>query len=145
LLTFSSSVKLDQMKIGWGGSDTDMTVMAYTGASSFALNTHLVGRTYGQLMTSGWTAIGHYANVVTDDQTIINDADVFSSYWLIGAYNPLANPGAGLSEGNDYVKLMSVTGSFPSTPQISVPEPSSFALIGLALLTMVTMRKRGQT
>jgi hypothetical protein len=145
LLNFTSSkVKLTSLQIGWGGDDTDMTVMAYTGVTPFAMNTNLVGRTYSELVSYGWTAIGNYANASISSPLAINAAGVFSSYWLIGAYNPLANTAAGLSDNNDYVKLFSVTGSLPNTTQ-SVSEPGSMALVAVALLTMGGLRRRNES
>ena len=93
------------------------------------------------MTTSGWTAIGNYSDVGSWTPEAINPSGVFSSYWLIGAYNPLAAPTGGAVTGNatlpDYVKLFSVTGD---TPQL-VPEPSSWALVGIALLTLAAVRQ----
>ncbi|MGZ5089817.1 MAG: exosortase-dependent surface protein XDP1 [Burkholderiales bacterium] len=145
LLNFTSSkVKLTGLQIGWSSTDSDMTVMAYTGTTPFAMNTNLVGRTYAELVSYGWTAIGNYANASTSSPLAINAAGVFSSYWLIGAYNPLANNAGGLTDNNDYVKLFSVTGSLPNTTQ-SVAEPGSLALVAVALLTMGRLRRRKES
>jgi hypothetical protein len=54
---FSQAIKLTGLEVGWIGDDSDITVLAYTGAGSPALG----GSTYGSLLSSGWTFIGHYA------------------------------------------------------------------------------------
>ncbi|MBK8120481.1 MAG: PEP-CTERM sorting domain-containing protein [Sulfuritalea sp.] len=90
---------------------------------------------------------------VAGTNNAINTANVYSSYWLIGAYNPLAGTDNGFTAtGIDYVKLASVTGvvcvggTGPNcgTPPSQVPEPGSLALVGFALMGMVGLRKRRQ-
>lgn len=144
LLTFSSVVKVTDLKLGWTSTDSDVTVMAYTGAGAPTL----IGNKYSDLVSLGWLSIGNYSDLGTTTKAI-NSGGVFSSYWLIGAYNPLANPGGGSVTGNsyDYVKLASVTGCISGTigcspPDNDAPEPGSMALFGLGLLGLVFQRKR---
>jgi hypothetical protein len=145
LLKFTASpVKLTGVSLGYAFNDSDITVMAYTGSGNPETNGKLAGLTYDKLTLNGWQTIGNYSDVGTSSPKPVNATSVFSSYWLIGAYNALAAPTGGSVTGGatsyDYVKLFSVTGTLPTTTQ-SVSEPGSTALLGVALLAMVTLRK----
>ena len=152
MLSFTQSVKLTNAKAGWTGTsnygaDSDITVLAYTGPAG---GQSILGKTWATL-GSGWTKIGNYSDLVTNENRAINSGNVYSSYWLIGAYNPLAGTDSGWSLGNDYVKLAAVTGeictggSGPNcTPPGQVPEPGSLALVGLAVVGMMRLRKSRQ-
>ena len=149
LLSFTAAVDLDQVKMGWTSNDSDITVMAYTGLAPFSAATSLVGLTYTQLLSNGWTAIGNYYNVGTT-ATNVNPLNKTSSYWLVGAYNPLAyfgSTGSGTTtyktyDGSyDYVKLEKAFTSPSAPPDTKVPEPGTLALFGAALLGMIGLRR----
>ncbi|MEO8302820.1 MAG: exosortase-dependent surface protein XDP1 [Betaproteobacteria bacterium] len=163
LLSFSSSVSLSQVELGWSDTDSDITVLAYKPTSGPANPTLALtngSTTYSLLTGLGWKLIGNYANVcspnscaVAPDSVAINGGatPVSSSYWLIGAYNSTnfgtaSDPNSSTSSlgtGNDYVKLLTVSGiSQPNTPPSSVPEPSSLWLAGLAMLGLTRARRR---
>jgi hypothetical protein len=141
LLSFTSSVSLTGLQIGWQGADSDMSVLAWTKAGAPAA---LTGKSWNQLVGLGWEVIGNYSNVVASTSTVnsINGGGVSSSYWLVGAYNDLAaGTTNGLTKNDDYVKIFSVSGD-AKPPTIRVPEPGSLALFGLAMMGMMSLRKR---
>ncbi len=171
MFDFSSSIELTGLSIGWtykrweNGTfvdDTDMTVLAYTGAN-FDVDANLKGKTYQELVApgGGWEVIDHLANVAVDSNpssvgdTIgsINSDGTSSSIWLVGAYNPLVgNPDGWTDPGNlgtgwkDYFKLSAVYGQETNIGGIgnSVPEPSTLPLLGLGLLAFWYYRRREQ-
>jgi hypothetical protein len=152
LLTFSDNVNLTKFSVGYTGTqDADLTVLAYTGTG---IPTTLAGQTWGSL-ASGWSVIGNYTGFAVNSsslQTATISNSTYSSYWLVGAFNPVVpgNGGTGISTYNDAIKLISVAGAacvtgtncVPPRNDSGVPEPGTFALFGAALLGMIGLRRR---
>lgn len=136
LLSFGKQVTLTSMSIGWYSTDSDMSVLAYTGSGT----PPLTSSSYGNLLANGWSLVGQYSDVVSTAQL---NTSTSSSYWLIAAYNSTFQ-NKGWSEGNDYVKLLSVAGN-TNNPPGRVTEPAALLLMGTALFGVAGLRRRRQT
>lgn len=171
LLTFTDQIALQSLKLGWIGADSDVFILAWSGAAPVGgITSQLAGKTFAQIAAdtandpaNGWRLIDSLSNVALNTTTEFNkSAPVYSSYWLIGTGGfSSAASGGGVTSGDksgsnwitfgstgaqyDYVKLAAVGGttySPPPTTTPGVPEPGSLALAGAAFLGMVGMRRR---
>lgn len=169
LFSFEQAITLTEVTIGWKYTDSDLTVLAYTGANtSDPLNAGPSGNfstlTYerdnpNSLTNNGWSLIGNYSNLNVDVPRAINTGEVdpvswddghpvgnvastqvSSSYWLIGAYNPQVN-GPDWSDYDDFVKIASITGHVPTPPSTGVPEPATMMLLALGVPLAGGLRK----
>jgi hypothetical protein len=137
--SFNENMSLNGLNIGWGGSgygtDSDVSVLFYDEANGSG-DKSLAGKTFAQLLSNGWSLIGHYSNLQVGSTEAINAANIFSSDWLITAYTPEAGGEQGWSFGNDFFKLSGLSGDLTvdNPDQGSVPEPSSIALFLLGLI-----------
>ena len=148
LFSFTDKVNLTSFNAGWVYTDSDFTVLAYTGGADPA---SLVGQSYSGLLSNGWSLIGNYsASSSTGAHDFANDT--YSSYWLIGALNAAVG---GTQDGKyDYFKILSVAGcdcsKTPNAPGCKTgggggngaPEPGTLLLMGAGLLGLTRINAR---
>lgn len=158
LMQFASSVVLSNIGLGYVNKDgntttgtADLSVFRYTGTSAPTILGGTQGASLASMTAAGWSLVGNYGGLTSGTDTI-NTGSVGSSWWLITAYNSsfgASTNGNAVNQGNDFFKFTSVSGAncttgtggnssscgYPSSSGgTSVPEPSSLALVGAALL-----------
>lgn len=158
LLSFSSSVVLNSIGLGYVSGDADVSLFRYTGTTAPTITG--TGAALGSMVAAGWELVGNYADLKTDTTNpynTVNAGGLGSSWWLISAYNTSYGTtsvnGGVLGQGNDYFKLYAVAATkctstasgvcTGGTPGNNVPEPGSLALVAIGCLGMVSqLRKR---
>lgn len=140
LFSFQKSTILNQLRVGWSGSDGDLTVMYYTGSATTAAGAMASWGKNG--LGTGWNLLKHYdvaGNISSPDYdlNLNNSGAKSSSFWLITAYNSAFGSTGAWSTGADAFKLLSVSGT-----TASVSEPGALALVGLAMLGGVAARRQ---
>jgi hypothetical protein len=140
LFSFSSAIDLNSVSIGWYSNDSDISVLRYDGDDPSSTSS-IAGKTYAQLLTSGWNLVSQNAASTATNKML--DGTTASSYWLIGAANPLL--GTSMDSNKDYVKLLALSGdkySPPPPPPRGAPEPGTLLLMGAGLLGLTRINAR---
>jgi hypothetical protein len=164
LIDVGQLIALSQITVGYVGTgtnwgDSDITVLAYTGAGG-GVGTELgdldlTSKFFSDLNNAnGWQVVGNYADVAVGTKTINNGATTYESrWWAIGAYNPVFGTGPGLGHGTctqctptawDSFKLASAAGARGGGGGEGqpVPTPGVVGLLGLGLALMGWQRRR---
>ena len=145
LLEFDTAVNLTSLKLDWatGGSSsnkTDISILAWDGSGSSAL----LGQTWSGVLDSNggnYDSVGNYSNVGLSYYSV-NPANIESTKWLVGVYNPVF--GNGGDAGDDGMKLGAIKTSTNPTPTpvppTPVPVPGTALLILAGLLGLRSRR-----
>lgn len=145
----SSNFALNQLSLGYVYNDADISILRYTGTEAPTLTASNVSNLKN---AAGWEFVGNYANLSTSTPLNFNNTGTVktASWWLVSAYNsaysPLA-PTTNLSNSDDFFKLSGFGGSIvtpPPAPNNSVPEPGTFALLGVAVLGFAAARRKSK-
>jgi len=148
LINFNApNFALNQLSIGWLSGDADVSILRYTGSAAPILGS----RTVADLKSApGWDFVGNYANLSTSAPLNFNNTGTVktATWWLLSTYSSSYSgiaPSGNLTNGNDYFKLTGFGGTLVPTapvPGNSVPEPGTFALLGVAVIGFAAARRR---
>lgn len=142
---FANSTMLQNVTLGWSSNDADFSVLYYDGdGDAFAAMANW-GTGAADFAASGWKLLSHYNVSAAGDTNIsvgLNNNTVSSSFWMVTAYSSAFGNIGSSSNGKDYFKLLSVSGTKTEPPRQEVSEPGALALAGISLFGMLALRRR---
>ena len=140
LFSFGSSVTLNSVSVGFTGTDADATVFVWNGSGD--PTSSIAGKSYAQLLTSGWVLAGNLFNMSSGSNSFTNTSAVSSSkYWMVGAFMSAAG-GVNNVANDSTLDEFKITGLGVTPSLTTVPEPDSIALFGIAALGLVLAGRR---
>ncbi len=154
LLNFTTASTLTSLNIGWSG-DSDLSIFAWTNTGAPSVTNF--GPSSLTTTGSGWSLIGNFFNAgqaTGGTVTVPSTPAIYSSYWLVSAYNSyygVSTPDSTV----DAFKILAISAqncvgaqcpTATSAARVaSVPEPGSMALIGAAFLGMLAVRRKSRS
>lgn len=159
LLEFSEAVTLHGAGFNWLSASAANTQVSVAALSSGSLNgktwqsvkdNQTIASDYSQMRSTSLdqypylAAFGsHFGNNFGGGYAANNVNQVYANFWLIGALNSVFG-GETSWEGNDGMKLSAVKYSKDAVtpPPLTVPEPSSIALFGLAIIALFSSNRK---
>lgn len=153
LLEFSEAVTLNSATYSWVSGSVSNNQVSVAALDSNALNgktwqdvkdDQTIASDWSQIRWSGSSGQAYYTNFGQSGAgNATNLTFATSNFWLIGALNASVFGGDTTWEGNDGMKLAGITFTTGSqAPATSVPEPSSIALFGLAIIGLFASSRK---
>ena len=118
LFDLGGQFTMTHVDLAWVGFDSDISILAYTGADPFDANTKVGTQTVTDstetLTSEGWEVVANISNTsVGLNDFSASSAGTVSRYWLVSAFAQSFGPS--WTAGNDAVKVRGVKGIFDTT------------------------------
>lgn len=144
MLAFDKDVTLAGANFSWiwgNTSSTQVSVVALDNTAVAGNGGDIDGLTWNSVNSSYALGSG-YSQMQNDSGYYINaNVNESSSYWLVGAFNSVFG-GNGSMKGDDGFKLAGINFSAPSKPDTKISEPSTIAVLSIALIALISNRRK---
>lgn len=142
--TFSESVALTGIDIGWANGDTDVSIVAFNTLPT------LEGNTWSEIVDQSFFSAS-FSNLGLLPYTLANvdavsGAIIEAQYWLIGAYNSIFGDSGANDHNSDSFKIATITTKAKDKPSPKPPtevsEPSTIAMFASFGLFLMWRRRK---